>query len=80
MNKSEAKYQMLLEKSLAGIFRVTVEGNILECNNSFARILGYDSVDGIKKISTITLYANPADRDIMMSILDEHGELKYFQN
>lgn len=73
---SETKYRTLFEKSLAGIFRTTVDGQILECNNEYARVLGFDSVDDIKNISTKNIYADHIDREKLVSLLRTQGEVK----
>ncbi|HXW14417.1 MAG TPA: PAS domain-containing protein, partial [Terriglobia bacterium] len=39
--KSSERYRLLFERNLAGIFRATLDGRILECNPAFAGILGY---------------------------------------
>lgn len=46
---SERRYRLLFERSLAGFSRTTPEGRILECNESLARILGYDSREELLK-------------------------------
>ncbi len=43
LQASEARYQRFFERSLAGIYRSTRDGRLLECNSAFARILGYTS-------------------------------------
>jgi PAS domain S-box-containing protein len=40
---SEARYRVLFERNLAGIVQTSADGRILDCNESFARILGYNS-------------------------------------
>jgi PAS domain-containing protein len=32
----------LFERSLAGVYRTTAAGRILDCNPAFARVFGYD--------------------------------------
>jgi PAS domain S-box-containing protein len=41
--ESDERYRRLFERSLAGVYRVTVEGRILDCNDACSRILGYAS-------------------------------------
>lgn len=43
LRTSEERYRRLFEENLAGVFRRTLEGELLEVNEAFARILGYDS-------------------------------------
>ncbi|MGH9469795.1 MAG: MHYT domain-containing protein [Terriglobia bacterium] len=40
---SEGRYRLLFERSLAGVFRTTVDGRALDCNDALARILGHKS-------------------------------------
>ncbi|HEY2094731.1 MAG TPA: GAF domain-containing protein [Thermoanaerobaculia bacterium] len=40
---SEARYRMLFERNIAGVFRTTRDGRILDCNSAFANALGYTS-------------------------------------
>jgi diguanylate cyclase (GGDEF)-like protein/PAS domain S-box-containing protein len=41
LRSSEASYRLLFERNLAGVFRATPEGRLLECNDAFSRMLGY---------------------------------------
>ncbi len=58
---SEAKFRAMFELSPLGIYRTSLEGKILECNQAFAEILR-DSQENIlfqnEKILTPTKYAN----------------------
>ncbi|MGH9446762.1 MAG: ATP-binding protein, partial [Terriglobia bacterium] len=40
---SEQRYRLLFERSLAGVFRTTIDGRLLDCNDALARIFGHDS-------------------------------------
>jgi two-component system sensor histidine kinase/response regulator len=42
--ESEKRYRLLFERNLAGVFRALPESGVVECNDAFVRILGYDSV------------------------------------
>lgn len=74
--KSEEKYRNLFERSLAGIFRATTDGQIIECNAEYLKVLGYNSIDDIKKISTKSIYADPMDREKLIELLRERKEVK----
>ncbi len=41
LRESEERYRTLFERNQAGVFRTSVAGVILDCNDSFARILGF---------------------------------------
>jgi diguanylate cyclase (GGDEF)-like protein/PAS domain S-box-containing protein len=62
IRESEKRYRLLFERNLAGVFRTTLEGRILECNQSAARILGYSSPEEISPISAASLYPDDSDR------------------
>jgi PAS domain S-box-containing protein len=39
---SEERYRTLFERNMAGVFRSTLEGKMLECNDAFAHMFGYE--------------------------------------
>ncbi|PYU18980.1 MAG: hypothetical protein DMG30_25915 [Acidobacteria bacterium] len=41
--RSDERYRRLFERSLAGVYRLTLDGRILDCNDACSRILGYAS-------------------------------------
>jgi PAS domain S-box-containing protein len=43
LRESEERYRLLFERNLAGVYRSTADGKLLECNWAFARLLGYAS-------------------------------------
>ncbi len=42
LEQSETRYRILFERNQAGIFRTTVDGRFLDCNEAFARMFGYE--------------------------------------
>ena len=40
---SESRYRLLFERSLAGVYRTTIDGRILDVNEACFRIFGYAS-------------------------------------
>ena len=75
LRESEARHRLLFERNLAGVYRTTADGRILDCNDSFARIFGYPSRDHIRRLSARTLYFHEEDREALLSRLREHGSL-----
>lgn len=71
LRASERRYRLLFEKNLAGICRTTPEGRILECNEAFARMLGYDSSAELLTVNINALYQTPADRAALIDRLLE---------
>jgi len=41
LHRSEERYRLLFERNRAGVYRSTREGQMLECNEAFAQIMGY---------------------------------------
>jgi diguanylate cyclase (GGDEF)-like protein/PAS domain S-box-containing protein len=42
LRASEERYRVLFERNVAGVYRNTVDGKMLECNEAMARMLGYE--------------------------------------
>ena len=59
---SEKRYRGLFERNLAGVFRITRKGTMLECNDSFAKILGYNDTKKLRKKSVTMLYFDQDER------------------
>lgn len=70
--ESEEKYRSLFEEGLSGNFISTLDGKILMANKTFARILGYENIDEIKKINSYDLYKNKESRDEFLKNLKEN--------
>lgn len=73
--KSEMQYRNIVEKNPAGIFQITIDGNILSCNNAFAAMLGYASPKEIQQINANLLYFSNNNRNQFLSRLQKYGEL-----
>lgn len=69
------RYRSLFEKNPAGVFRSTIEGEFIECNQAFAQIFGY-SIDEIRKMKAEDLYFTPAFRREYLMKLHEERQLK----
>ncbi|MBP9825112.1 MAG: PAS domain S-box protein [Thermoanaerobaculia bacterium] len=70
---SEKRYRALFDRSLAGVYRTTLDGRILECNEAFARIFGFASRAEALLGTASTLYPTPADRADFLSRLRSTG-------
>jgi len=67
--QSERRYRTLFQRNLAGIYQSTIEGKIIDCNNSFCKMLGYDSPAELRKIPARNLYFSDMDRTKIMTRL-----------
>jgi PAS domain S-box-containing protein len=55
----EERYRLLFERNLAGVFRLTLENRIAECNEACARILGYPSREELFPVHVSEVFPNP---------------------
>jgi PAS domain S-box-containing protein len=79
LRKSELRYRLLFERNLAGVFRTTWDGQFLDCNEAFARILGYESPREVLALKAGDLYFSPADREACLAILQERGAVSNYE-
>lgn len=66
---SEARYRMLFERNVAGVFRTTLDGRFLDCNDALASYLGYNSREELLARQTWDLYHHRSDREEFLSSL-----------
>lgn len=66
---SERRYRLLFERNLAGLYRSTLDGRILECNSALARTLGYPSREEILELNMHELHLDPEDREVTLAAL-----------
>ncbi len=71
--ESERNYRELVDYSMVGIYKTTLNGEVLFANESMARIFHYDDVEDLKKGNIINLYKNNEDRDKFISKLKKEG-------
>jgi PAS domain S-box-containing protein/putative nucleotidyltransferase with HDIG domain len=63
---------LLFEQNLAGVFRATLPGVLLMCNDAFARILGHDSPREITGRSVLSYYVMPGARSALLEVMMAH--------
>ncbi len=71
LRQSEARYRVLFERNLAGVYRTTLDGRILDCNEAFARIFGYASREETLAVKAHDLYSHVATREELIARLRE---------
>jgi two-component system, cell cycle sensor histidine kinase and response regulator CckA len=75
LRESEAQYRLLFEHNLAGVFRSTLDGRFIDCNDSFARMYGYDSREDVLGRSATEFYPTADHRSSFMERLKKSGML-----
>jgi PAS domain S-box-containing protein len=73
LRASEERYRSLFERNLAGVYRATLQGEIVECNDAFARIFGYASGAEVQRLGARELYPRPATREALVERLRAAG-------
>lgn len=79
LRDSEARYRQLFERNLAGLYRSTPDGRILDCNETFARMYGYGSRDEILCVNAHELYFSPKEREAFVGKLEDNGVLVNYE-
>lgn len=69
------QYDQLVSRNLAGVYRTTLDGRFIECNDAMARILGYVDREGLMKIHASALYPSRAERERFINDLRHHKQL-----
>jgi PAS domain S-box-containing protein len=78
--KAEEKYRTLVASVQEGVFIATPQGRFLDFNDALMRIVGFDDRDALLNIDIgQTLYVNPAERERLLKILNEHGSVNDFE-
>ncbi len=63
IRESEKRYRLLFERNLAGVFRTTLAGSFVECNQATACMFGYDSPEEVMEVPVANLYDAASDRE-----------------
>ena len=80
LEESEERYRMLFQRNLAGVYRASLSGQILDCNEACARIFGYSNPSDLVGRNASDLYASPAARVGFTSSLQERGSLTNYEH
>ncbi len=77
LKKNEAQFRQVFEYAPMGIIQATMEGEILNANNSFLKSFRYDSLEDLKNSikSTRQLYREGELRDSIISRIQTEGML-----
>ncbi|MGA2983356.1 MAG: PAS domain S-box protein [Terriglobia bacterium] len=79
VSESEGRYRLLFERNLAGVFRYTAKGRVLDANDAYARILGYPSGADLACLRRSDLFFDPSDAERTWARLQEKGALTNFE-
>jgi diguanylate cyclase (GGDEF)-like protein/PAS domain S-box-containing protein len=72
---SEERYRLLFERNLAGVYRSTTGGKVLDCNDACARVFGFESREEFVAFDARDLYFDEAERQRVVQSLRDHGQV-----
>ena len=56
------RYRRFFESSVVGFYRTTLDGQVLDCNPAFVRIMGYASREEVQACHALEFYFSPTER------------------
>jgi PAS domain S-box-containing protein len=74
-NSAEKRYRTLIDNNVAGIFQSSLEGVLLDCNQAFCDMLGYEGREEMMGMTTSALYFNNESRNEFITELRRKGRL-----
>ncbi|MDY6791252.1 MAG: PAS domain-containing protein [Thermodesulfobacteriota bacterium] len=75
ITSSAEKYTDFFNSIPAAIHRTTVEGKIVYCNWSYARLFGFNSTSELTAYPEINLYRNKKDRGVLVTSILQRGRV-----
>ncbi len=81
LQRSETKFRNIFENSQVGIYRTRIcDGFILDANQRFAELFGFDSPQEIIGLEhTIGYWVNPSDREQGIEVMKRDGEVRSYE-
>jgi two-component system NtrC family sensor kinase len=77
---AEEKYRLLFEQMQEGVFLATTDGKLLDCNDAFVRMLGYNNRDEVVALNVDTgIYASSEQRDVFRREVEKHNYVRNFE-
>lgn len=78
LEESEKSYRQLFELNLAGVYKVKLDGEILECNQAFAEMLGYKDTRELKGKNAFDLLITTEDTEQFINRIVEQVSLRNY--
>jgi PAS domain S-box-containing protein len=75
LRESEARYRSLFERNAAGMCLTQADGTIVDCNEAFARILGFGRAVDVLTSNVGSFYAQPKERDQLLERVRAEGSV-----
>src|SRR5262249_49663444 len=78
-NTAASQYQVLFEDNLAAVYVSTFDGKLLNCNNAFLRMYGFDSKEEAVSRPVDSLYSHPGEREEFLEDLGRQGQIVNYE-
>jgi len=79
IRESEERYRLLFERNLAGVYRSTADGRLLECNRAYAQMMGYASPADAMAQPGAAFHPTPDGRERLLERIRREGSLINFE-
>lgn len=77
---AEEKYRQLFEQVQEGVFVVSAEGNLIDCNDAFVRMLGHTHREDLMALNIENeIYASEDQRDALRRAMELHNYVRNFE-
>jgi len=76
---AEEKYRLLFEQVQEGVFVATPEGRLLDCNDAFVRMLGYENRAELMAVNVEEVYGNSEQREVFRREVERHNYVRNFE-
>jgi two-component system, sensor histidine kinase len=73
LQESEQRYRTMFERNPAGMCLTLADGRIVDCNEAFARILGFASPADVLEANVGEFYVQPKERDQLLERVKAAG-------
>ena len=73
LEESERRYRTTFERNSAGMCLTLADGRLFDCNDAFARIMGYESPSEMVAVNVGDFYVNPKDRENLLERVRAEG-------
>jgi PAS domain S-box-containing protein len=78
LRESEEKYRSIINEMQDMFYRTDLAGKITMLSPSAAKLAGYDSISQILGRNVSEVYADPADRSKLLSVISEKGSVNAY--
>jgi two-component system NtrC family sensor kinase len=77
---AEERYRLLFEQVQQGVFVATPEGKLLDCNDAFVQMLGYETREELMALNINTeVYVSAEQREALRKEIDAHNHVRNFE-